>query len=111
MLNKSVALPKHCGATRAVVGAACLFVHVWMQARLVRHVGLVMHLASGIWQFASRHLPMAAPSVAATAGDSGELSNAMLSAAASTCWSADVLATSRPSPDGSPARDTQAGAR
>eukprot|EP00964_Phaeocystis_antarctica_P146804 scaffold113226_cov60-Phaeocystis_antarctica.AAC.1 len=82
-----------------------------MQARLVRQVGLVMHLASGIWQFASRHFPIAAPSVAATAGESGEASTAMLSAAASTCWSAEVLATDRPSPDGSPARATHAGAR
>ena len=64
---------------------ARLFVHVWMQSRLVRQVGLVMHLASGIWQFASRHLPIAAPSVTATAGDTGVLRTATLTAAARTC--------------------------
>ena len=104
------------GATARQQGEAAdmlarLFVHVWMQSRLVRQVGLVMHLASGIWQFASRHLPIAAPSVTATAGDTGVLSTATLTAAARTCWSADVLATARPSRDGSAVRDTQAEAR
>ena len=39
-------------------------VHVWMQRRLAAHVGSVTHRASGAGQFAKRHAPMAAPSIA-----------------------------------------------
>ena len=42
-------------------------VHVWMHSRLAAHTGFATHFASGIWQFFSRHLPIAAPSVFAIA--------------------------------------------
>lgn len=44
-------------------------VQVWMQIRLAAHTGSVTQRASGSWHFCSRHFPMAAPSVAAMAGD------------------------------------------